>query len=127
MATPARHGPPLSRLLTGDVIGFVLSWQGQDGALWITGDTVLYAGVRAVPTRHRIGTMIMHLGCVRFPITGPARYTMDAAAAVELCRVTAARTVVPVHYEGWQHFRQPPEEVAAAFSAAPPSIRQSLK
>ncbi len=126
-ATPARHGPPLTRVLAGDVIGFVLTWPGQDGALWITGDTVLYAGVRAVPKRHRIGTMIMHLGCVRFPITGPLRYTMDAAAAIELCRTTTARTVIPVHYDGWQHFRQPAKEVTAAFSAAPPPVRQSLK
>jgi hypothetical protein len=46
-ATPARHGPPLSRPITGDVIGFALGWGGQEhGVLWISGDTVLYDGVR---------------------------------------------------------------------------------
>jgi len=28
-ATPCRHGPPLSRPLVGDVIGFALRWDGQ--------------------------------------------------------------------------------------------------
>jgi hypothetical protein len=37
-ATPCRHGPPLSRPLAGDVIGFGLRWDGQEhGALWISG------------------------------------------------------------------------------------------
>jgi L-ascorbate metabolism protein UlaG (beta-lactamase superfamily) len=33
-ATPCRHGPPLSRPIAGDVIGFALGWEGQEhGAL----------------------------------------------------------------------------------------------
>lgn len=126
-ATPARHGPPLSRALSGSVIGFLLSWDGQDGAVWITGDTVLHSRLREVPQRHRIGTIIIHLGCVRFPITGPARYTMDAAAAIELCRQVGARTVIPVHYDGWQHFGQEPAAASAAFAAAPQSIQRSVQ
>ena len=40
-ATPCRHGPPLSRPIVGDVIGFALRWDGQeDGVLWVSGDTV---------------------------------------------------------------------------------------
>ncbi|GLY53757.1 alpha/beta fold hydrolase [Lentzea sp. NBRC 102530] len=31
-ATPCRHGPPLSRPVTGDVIGFALRWDGQSTA-----------------------------------------------------------------------------------------------
>ena len=30
IATPCRHGPPASRPITGDVIGFALWWPGQD-------------------------------------------------------------------------------------------------
>ena len=46
-ATPCRHGPPLAHPIVGDVIGFALRWEGQEhGALWISGDTVLYDGVR---------------------------------------------------------------------------------
>ena len=53
-ATPCRHGPPGSRPITGDVIGFALGWDGQrHGVLWISGDTVLYDGVRQVADRLR--------------------------------------------------------------------------
>ena len=55
-ATPCRHGPPLSHPIVGDVIGFALRWDGQEhGVLWISGDTVLYDGVREVaePARGR--------------------------------------------------------------------------
>ncbi len=51
-ATPCRHGPPGSRPIVGEVIGFALSWEGQEhGAVWISGDTVLYDGVRRVADR----------------------------------------------------------------------------
>ena len=106
-ATPCRHGPPLSRPIAGDVIGFALRWDGQEhGVLWISGDTVLYDGVREVADRAQVGTALLHLGGVRFPITGPIRYTMTAREAVELCGLIRPRTAVPVHYEGWTHFRR---------------------
>jgi hypothetical protein len=63
IATPCRHGPPLSHPLVGDVIGFALRWHGQEhGALWISGDTVLYDGVREVAERVRVGTALLHSG-----------------------------------------------------------------
>ena len=126
-ATPCRHGPPLSHPIAGDVIGFVLSWDSQQhGALWITGDTVLYNEVRQVPQQTKIGTMLLHLGCVQFPVTGPARYTMTAAQAVELCSLAQPHTTMPVHYEGWNHFHESRDAVQAAFALAPDSVRASL-
>jgi L-ascorbate metabolism protein UlaG (beta-lactamase superfamily) len=68
--------------------------------LWISGDTVLYSGVREVADRLRVGVALLHLGGVRFPVTGPVRYAMTARQAVELCRLVRPRTVVPVHYRG---------------------------
>ncbi|NNN32660.1 MBL fold metallo-hydrolase [Streptomyces sp. S3(2020)] len=106
-ATPARHGPRFSRPVVGEVTGFALGWQGQSyGALWISGDTVLYDGVREVARRVDVGTALLHLGGVRFPVTGPVRYTMTAARAVELCGLLRPHTVLPVHYEGWSHFQE---------------------
>ncbi len=106
-ATPCRHGPPLSHPITGDVIGFALRWDGQtDGVLWISGDTVLYDGVRQVADRLVVETAIVHVGAVRFPITGPLHYTMTIHDAVELCEQIGPKTVIPVHYEGWSHFRE---------------------
>jgi L-ascorbate metabolism protein UlaG (beta-lactamase superfamily) len=119
-ATPCRHGPPLSRPIVGDVIGFALRWDGQEhGVLWISGDTVLYEGVRHVADRLRIGTALLHLGGVRFPISGPVRYTMTAEEAVELCRLVRPHTVIPIHYEGWKHFREGREAIERELANAP--------
>jgi L-ascorbate metabolism protein UlaG (beta-lactamase superfamily) len=91
IATPCRHGPPLSRPIVGHVVGFALRWDGQDGGIaWISGDTVLYRGVKEVAERLDVDIAIMHLGEVQFPITGPIRYSMTAADAVELCELRRA-------------------------------------
>jgi L-ascorbate metabolism protein UlaG (beta-lactamase superfamily) len=127
-ATPCRHGPPLSRGITGDVIGFVLAWEGQEhGTLWVSGDTVLYGAVRDVPRRVRIDTALLHLGGVRFPVTGPVRYTMTARDAVELCGLIRPRAAIPIHYEGWRHFRQGREAIEREFARAPDDVRQRLR
>jgi len=126
-ATPCRHGPPGSHPIVGDVVGFSLSWDGQrQGAVWISGDTVLYDGVRRVPERIDVGTAILHLGSVRFPITGPVKYTMTATDAVELAELLRARTVLPVHYEGWSHFRQGRQAVEREFAGAPAEVRDRV-
>jgi L-ascorbate metabolism protein UlaG (beta-lactamase superfamily) len=127
-ATPCRHGPPLSRPIVGDVIGFALRWDGQEhGALWISGDTVLYDGVRQVADRLDVGTALLHLGAVRFSLTGPIRYTMTAQDAVELLGLVGAHTVLPVHYEGWTHFRQGRDAIEPVFAGAPEPVRDSIR
>jgi L-ascorbate metabolism protein UlaG (beta-lactamase superfamily) len=127
-ATPCRHGPPLSRPLAGDVIGFALRWDGQrHGALWISGDTVLYHGVSQVAERLQVGTALLHLGGVRFPVTGPVRYTMTARDAVELCGLIHPRTIIPIHYEGWKHFQEDREAIEREFARAPEDIRQRIR
>jgi L-ascorbate metabolism protein UlaG (beta-lactamase superfamily) len=126
-ATPCRHGPPLSHPLVGDVIGFALRWDGQEnGVLWISGDTVLYDGVREVADRFQVDTAILHLGGVQFPITGPLRYTMTARDAVELCRLVRPRTAIPIHYEGWKHFREGREAIERELAGAPEDVRRSI-
>jgi len=107
-ATPCRHGVVGSDPITGPVVGFALAWEGQQhGQLWVTGDTVLYPALREVPSRLTIGTLLIHLGSVRFRyLSGWLRYTMDAREGVELIDLVAPANVVPVHYEGWSHFQQ---------------------
>ena len=127
-ATPCRHGPPFSKPLAGDVIGFALGWDGQeDGVLWISGDTVLYRGVREVADRFRVDTALLHLGGVRFPVTGPARYTMTARDAVELCGVIEPRTAIPIHYEGWKHFAEGRKTVELELAQAPQDVRRRFR
>ncbi len=127
-ATPCRHGPPLSRPITGDVIGFALRWDGQEnGALWISGDTVLYEGVRNVADRVQVGTALLHLGGVQFPVTGPIHYTMTARDAIELCRLLKPHTAIPIHYEGWKHFKQGRDEIERELADAPEDVRRSIR
>jgi len=126
-ATPCRHGPPGSKPIVGDVVGFALTWDGQEnGALWITGDTVLYDGVRAVADRIDVGAALLHLGGVRFPVSGPLRYTMTAAEAVELCSLVRPGLAIPIHYEGWQHFREGRDAVEAEWAKAPADFRERV-
>jgi L-ascorbate metabolism protein UlaG (beta-lactamase superfamily) len=127
-ATPCRHGPPLSHAIVGEVIGFALQWEGQEhGVLWISGDTVLYDGVRQVADRLQVDIALLHLGGVRFPISGPVRYTMTAKQAVELCRLVRPRTVIPIHYEGWKHFREGREAIERELAGAPADVRERIR
>jgi L-ascorbate metabolism protein UlaG (beta-lactamase superfamily) len=64
-----------------------------------------------------------HLGGVRFPVTGPARYTMTARDAVELCRSLRPRIAIPVHYEGWAHFWEDRATAERVLAAAPQEVR----
>ena len=70
---------------------------------------------------------MLHVGAVRFPITGPVRYTLNAREAAELCALIRPRTAIPIHYEGWKHFRQGREDVERAFAAAPEDVRRSIR
>jgi L-ascorbate metabolism protein UlaG (beta-lactamase superfamily) len=127
-ATPCRHGPPLSHPIVGDVIGFALRWDGQEaGVLWVSGDTVLYDGVRQVADRLRVDTALLHLGGVRFGVTGPLRYTMTARDAVELCGLVRPRAAIPIHYEGWKHFREGRDAIERELAAAPQDIRERVR
>jgi L-ascorbate metabolism protein UlaG (beta-lactamase superfamily) len=118
-ATPARHGSPGISLLSGPTIGFMLEWPGQThGGLYVSGDTVWFGGIERIAGRFQVGVAMLHFGGVRFLISGPARYTFDAAEGLRAATELKARTVVPVHYEGWSHFRTPRSTIESTFSAA---------
>ena len=127
-ATPCRHGPPVSHPIIGDVVGFALGWDTQQhGVVWISGDTVLYDEVRGISDRLDVDIAILHLGGVRFPVTGPVRYTMTAKDAVGLCERMRPGTAIPIHYEGWKHFRQGRDAIEREFAQAPEHIRSSIR
>jgi L-ascorbate metabolism protein UlaG (beta-lactamase superfamily) len=116
--------PPYRR--PGDRLRPRLGGPGH-GKLWITGDTVRYDGLRQVADRLRVDTALLHLGCVRFPVTGPVRYSMTAREAVQLCRLVRPRTAIPVHYEGWTHFHQGRDAIEREFTQAPGDIGRRLQ
>jgi L-ascorbate metabolism protein UlaG (beta-lactamase superfamily) len=125
IATPCRHGPPLSHPIVGDVVGFALIHEGR--VLWISGDTVLYEGVKAMAGRWDIDVAILHLGGVQFPVTGPLRYTMTAREAIELVDLLQPAIAIPIHYEGWSHFKQGREAIEADLATAPPAVRDRFR
>ena len=84
-ATPARHGPPLSRPIVGDVIGFTVRRQSHHRHNpGVTGDTVLTGRLRRFTRVLPVDVAIVNAGGVGFGITGPLKYTMTGADAVQL-------------------------------------------
>jgi L-ascorbate metabolism protein UlaG (beta-lactamase superfamily) len=68
----------------------------------------------------------MHLGSAQFAVTGPVKYTMTARHAIELCKSIQPRVVIPVHYEGWSHFREGRGAIEREWAHAPPAVREAL-
>jgi L-ascorbate metabolism protein UlaG (beta-lactamase superfamily) len=127
VATPARHGPPLSGPIAGDVVGFALRRPASDDVfLWITGDTVLHRPLRQAASAMTIDVVLLHAGGVRFPITGPVRYTMTGRRAVQLIGLAQPRVAIPIHYEGWSHFKQGRAALEQALATASADTRRSV-
>ena len=114
-AVPARHGPPGSEPIVGDVIGFVLDGPGLARAVYITGDTVWYDALPPIAGRFDIGLVIAHLGNVQSP--DGAALTMSSADVPALAATFPDAMLVPVHFEGWKHFSET-EQVLRATPAA---------
>lgn len=118
-ATPAQHGPLIVRPFAGQTIGFMLEWQGQqNGALYISGDTIYYHGIDEIARRFAVSVGIFHLGRASFPVTGPIRFTMDARDGIRAARALNPRTIIPIHYEGWKHFREGRAGIEKEFAGA---------
>lgn len=116
-ATPARHGP-VGTPRIHEVIGFVVEpASAREPVVWVTGDTVMFpaleAAARDLRARSRkIDVLVVHCGAVCFPklpLLGKRRFTFDVGEVVDLVRKVEPRVVVPVHREGWAHFREPRE------------------
>jgi L-ascorbate metabolism protein UlaG (beta-lactamase superfamily) len=79
-----------------------------------------------VAERIAVDTAVLHLGGVRFPLTGPLRYSMPARQAVELRGLIRPRTMIPVHYEGWNHFQESRDTIQRVFATAPDEVRRAV-
>jgi L-ascorbate metabolism protein UlaG (beta-lactamase superfamily) len=110
-ATPARHGPEGGD--RGPVIGFLL-----DEEIWFSGDTVWYDGVQDLAARATITVALLCLGAAVVKAAGEHPLTFTAAEAVSVARAMPKATIVPLHFEGWEHFSQSREDVEREFAAA---------
>jgi L-ascorbate metabolism protein UlaG (beta-lactamase superfamily) len=115
-ATPARHGPAGIEPLSGNVIGFVLSFSDPGvRPIYISGDTAWYDGVAEVARRFRAGVVLPFAGAAR--TRGPFHLTMDTNDVIETAHSFPDAVIVPLHAEGWAHFTQGREDLAATFNA----------
>ncbi|MFE5393081.1 MBL fold metallo-hydrolase [Streptomyces sp. NPDC056568] len=109
-ATPGRHA--------GDVIGFLLQVPGEDEAFYISGDTVYYDELDEIGRRYSVGTALLHFGAAVVPYFGEDYITMDGEQGARLTRAIDARTIVPVHFDAWDHFTQGRAGIVDAFTRA---------
>lgn len=122
-AIVARHGPSYAPQVH-EVTGFVVDV--DDGPrVWISGDTVLFPALAERLTQLRrerpIDLAVVHCGAVGFPRAlgfRHARFTFDANEAIAACRLLDAKTILPIHRDGWAHFQQPESDLRSAFEAA---------
>jgi L-ascorbate metabolism protein UlaG (beta-lactamase superfamily) len=117
ISAPARHGPEgLSR---GEVTGFIIFFADHPvQAIYFSGDTVWYQGVAEVAKRFPVQVALLNLGAARVPEVGNFHLTMTASEAVQAANVFSRALIIPLHFEGWAHFSEGREDIAAAFAAA---------
>jgi L-ascorbate metabolism protein UlaG (beta-lactamase superfamily) len=113
-ATPARHGPDGGD--RGPVIGFALS--DGDQTIYVSGDTTWYEGVQEVADRFTVATAVINAGAAKVKAAGDEPLTLTAAGAVELAHAMPSALVVPLHFEGWEHFSESRSDLERAFADA---------
>jgi L-ascorbate metabolism protein UlaG (beta-lactamase superfamily) len=111
-ATPARHGPAGIEPLAGDVIGFVLTSK-ESRPIYISGDTVWYDGVAEVARRFKAGVVVPFAGAAQ--TRGPFHLTMDTNDTIETARAFPDAVIVPLHTDGWAHFKQNASDLRRSF------------
>lgn len=113
-ATPARHGPAGTEKIQGDVIGFLLSIKGEPGAdIYLTGDTVYYAGIAEVADRYKPAYVFIFAGAAQ--TRGPFNVTMGTNDAMDTALAFPDATIIPLHYEGWKHYTQNEKDLQRSY------------
>ena len=98
--------------------------------IYISGDTVWYDGVAEVARRFKAGVVLPFAGAAQ--TRGPFHLTMDTNDTIETARAFPDAVIVPLHTDGWAHFRQNANDLRASFDTLgsssqvlqPPSSRR---
>jgi L-ascorbate metabolism protein UlaG (beta-lactamase superfamily) len=109
-ALPGLHAPGIARRLLPPVMGSLLDFGTVSGAveqrLYITGDTLMYDGVREIARRYPdIDLTVLHLGGTTLP--GGLMVTMDGEQGADLLQEVMPRRAIPVHVDDYDVFRSP--------------------
>ena len=71
-----------------------------------------------VAARFPVRLALLFMGAARVAAVGPWHLTFTAAESVEAARALGAAAILPVHFEGWEHFSESRPEIERAFAAA---------
>jgi L-ascorbate metabolism protein UlaG (beta-lactamase superfamily) len=109
-AMPGRHAFGLPGRLLPPVMGTMLEFGpvggGTELRIYISGDTLMYDGLREIPRRYPdIDLGVVHLGGTN--LLGLAMVTMDGRQGADWTELVRCRRVVPVHYDDYTVFGSP--------------------
>jgi L-ascorbate metabolism protein UlaG (beta-lactamase superfamily) len=113
---PAEHGPAGAEAESGPVTGFLVSGEGLS-TVYVSGDNASLNVVRDIADRvGPVDVALLFVGAAKVAqLHGGAPLTLDGDQAADAAAILGARTVVPLHCEGWTHYSEGPDQVAAAF------------
>jgi L-ascorbate metabolism protein UlaG (beta-lactamase superfamily) len=107
-AVPARHGPAGTEEITGPVTGFILQADETSArSIYISGDTVLFDGTEEIVRRYApVGVALLNLGRARLAPMGDVNFSLTANEAAVFAKALNAKSIVPLHFDGWEHFTE---------------------
>jgi L-ascorbate metabolism protein UlaG (beta-lactamase superfamily) len=116
---------PDLRETIGEVMGFMLEWDGQQGgAFYISGDTVWIDDIFEIAKRFTVSAGILHLGAANVPAVGDNILTMSSVDGARTAKALGLKRVYPAHFEGWRHFSEGSWLIEREFAKA--GLTQSL-
>jgi hypothetical protein len=71
-----------------------------------------------VARRFAVRAAVLFLGAAKVAVAGDRPLTFTADGALAAARAFSRAAIVPLHFEGWEHFSEPRSRVEAAFAAA---------
>lgn len=114
-ATPARHGPVGIEPISGDVIGFLIGTDEPGDTLYVTGDTVWYEGTRDIARRYSPRIVVPFAGSAE--PRGSFHMTMNSNDVLEVAAAFPSAAILPIHNEGWVHFKETASDLQNSFAA----------
>lgn len=114
-AAPARHGPAGIEPISGDVIGFLIGRDAPGDLIYVTGDTVWYDGIAEVARRFAPKIVVAFAGSAE--PRGTFHMTMDSNDVIETAHAFPDASIVPVHTDGWAHFKESVVDLGRSFAA----------
>jgi len=128
-ATPAQHHPGwLPKFFSGEVIGFLIQHSNSDETLYISGDTVYFNGINEIGEKFKnITYALVHVGSAEFRyLSGPGKFTMDAKGFIKTVEKLKPKLAIPIHNQGWSHFKENDEGIKLALTKTKESISKHV-